>query len=191
VTDDPLGDALEESSHFVDDDLVASRASKWEERVVRKIIQSRFDATASVAIVRELRNEVREKTGESRLLFSTFMDKYPFFPVWLVCRPIMYAYDRVDYSNFQAKSEHMFVRVYRESQHLVPGNWEDRPVGIVFEMLHKNSPFNVVHNHKIDMYPFKGARVLLGDPKNLPNFPLWLDRFDLFLSGIGWSTDSE
>lgn len=188
---DPFDDALDESEEKWISEAAEGRQERWEERVVKRLTNAHIGAPSAYAVIRELKNEIMEKTGEPRLFFDSFLLLYPQFPIWLCCRPIPYAHDRTDYGNFFVKSEHLFTSIYRKAKVDVPAEWGDKPYGVVFEMLNKGSPFNLLHNHYVPLYPFKGVRLQLGDPKGAPDGPIWLDNLDIFLQSIGWAKGAE
>lgn len=188
---DPFEEPLGESEQAWITEKAEVRQERWEERVIKRLISSRVGASASSAVVRTLKNESLEKTAEPRLTFDAFLGEFGSFPTWLISQPIPFAHDRTDYKDFNAKHEHLFARIYREAQIQVPASWGDKPMGIVFEMMNKNSQFNILHNHLVPPPPIKGSTVRIHDPKALPDGSIYLEPLDFYLYSIHWPLASE
>lgn len=189
-TNDPFDDALAESEERWISERTGARQERWEERVIKRLVQAHVGAPAAASILREMREEVRERTGEPRLLFDSFVAVYPRFPVWIVSKTIPYAHDHVSYGEMQAKKEHWFRRLYAESMSSVPETWGDKPVGIVFEMLNVNAQFNILHNANL-VLPEEVVGTRYSMPKRKGIGPLHLEPLDLFMCAIAWSATDQ
>lgn len=190
---DPFEEELEGSEERFISERSADRQERWEDRVVRRIVQARFTTAADgAAAIASMRSSLREQTDRTALTMEILSQHFPSFPMWIISRPIPYAHKHVDYGEFQAKREHWFVKLWKESL-LTASNMTDyRPVGLVFEMVNKNSQFNLLHNHQRRKWPqIKGASVVINDPKNAPEGPLWLEPLDFYLASINWTPKSS
>lgn len=168
------------------------RDQRWEESVVKRILK----AGGHAQMIHELLRESAETTDEARLYFDTFLEAFPDFPVWLHCRKIPYMYQTALDELLdprQAKRSKIY-RAYSKARDEVPGHWDDRPVGLVFELLHAGGRFKIFHDGQHDLSggaELASARCRIVIPEGQQRKVYWLDNLDYFLRLIGWTRDAN
>jgi len=184
---DPLDDALEEFGAQDIGEKAQRRQEKWEERVVKKLILG----DRAHQVVRWLKNEARDRTGEPALLFEDFMAHHTTFPIWLHCQEIPYAFKLIR-ADFNGKPKNnRLIKLYLAAHDHIPDYWGDGPFGLVFEMLNqKSTPFYVVHNlFRPSMA--EGCRESITFKSKGEIRTAYIDNFDIFLPSIGWVANPE
>lgn len=184
---DPFDEALEDSDERFVGANAGYRQKRWEERVVKRLVQAHVGATDAALVIREMKGEVSERTDSSTLTFDQFISFYPSFPVWLVCQPIPYAHQHVGLAELNAKKEHWFRKLFNKAEIHLPEYWHGS-FGLVFEMVNMNSQFNLLHNYDCkssDAGDIPGVRITF--PFRLGSGgPICLEPLDLFLSAVAW-----
>jgi hypothetical protein len=189
---DPLEEGLEGSEERFVSEKDEARQERWEERVIKCLVQAHVGATAAASIIREMKNDLFEKTNSYHLTFDAFIAVFPKFPIWIVSRPIPFAHNHVAMVEMRTKKEHWFRRIYRESLANVPDYWDEKPIGVMFEMLNSGGQFNILHNHHTTMPNVElEGELRISFPCRKGSLALHLDTVDLYLHSIGWFGTGE
>jgi hypothetical protein len=165
------------------------RADRWEPRLARfqgRVVRGLLKHLGLEGREKDLRRHCEERTGRPWLLFATFHQFYPTFPVWLCTWQLLYLHEM---SAWELLSEPLRPRgrLFRAFDYLadeVPAGWLDagRPYGVVFEVLKVKArgPLWVMHNDR-ELSLRADNRFLSGDGEAYGVQPL-----GKFLDALGW-----
>lgn len=181
----PLDDAFEAIDSGLGTEYKQLKTARWEQNVVKQILRF-YHLNWETA----MRNDCEQKTGEGRLLFSSFMQFAVDFPMWLGFDKVPFTFDiRYTAMVSQGLKFHMLDRLM-EVMANAPANWQEQELscGFVFEMLTtKNRSATWIAHNRYRPAKRIACRYLVENP--IGNYPgiYVIDNFTTFLESIQWA----
>lgn len=187
---DDIEDMWDEAGQDAEQALAAqesadARQQRFEEVAVRQLLSHlRLSGMAAA-----LRKRCKERTGQDKLLFSTFLDHYPAFPLSLYFQKIPFMHQVTQVTLFKRLSRLPLFKAFEEAHER---DDTGKPVGLVFDWPSPEGATKVeglsrcvIHNMMLpqDSPHTRFSRRFMTDPPQTVHIMQYKD----LLEGLNWS----
>lgn len=169
------------------------RDARMENTIVKRLLKGcPADQAANFL---QLQRDLLGPDYSHSLTFSSFLEDFPEFPVWLHCHKIPYVFQTsiADLYDRSKRKRNKIYRNYLAASRDRPDFWESRPFGLVFEWLHSGGQYKIFHDYQLSLaaHPYRErlleeTRLQFAILEAGERRVYWLDNFEDFLGIIGW-----